>query len=144
MQKVSVSIFSHVKFWSIIFLSFPHFNCILANKGGRCREGLEDHHIQTGLCNSFKKELLLCIHVLASKQRRMPTCCLPWVPWETFKITQEISRLHPQRGWIDEVLSPWVTQSAIMCWHVVVYQGSFGRSTVVRSSERLCFLWEDV
>ena len=51
--------------FSLISVLYPD------NRGGRCREGLEDHHIQTGPCNSLEKELLLCIHVLESEQTRM-------------------------------------------------------------------------
>ena len=119
-------------------------NLYSGNRGGRCREGLEDHHIQTGRCNSIEEKLIWCIRGFESKQRRMPTFCLSWVPLETFKSTEEITGWCPNWRWIDQVLSPWVVQSTDTCWHLVVYQRSFGRSTVVRSCKGLCSLWEDV
>jgi hypothetical protein len=75
---------------SLISISYPD------NRGWTCCKGLEGHHIQTGPCNSIEKNLLLFIYVLESKQWRMPTWCLWWVPWEMFKSTEGIMGLCSQ------------------------------------------------
>ena len=103
--KVRVWICTHIKLFSltIIYLSFIS-NVYSGNRGGRCQEELEDHHILTGPCNSIEEGLVLCIHVLESKQRKILTCCLSWVPWETFKSTEEITGWCPNWRWFDQVL----------------------------------------
>ncbi len=129
--------------WQNIYL-WLFFHKYTAKTGGICWEGLEDHHIQTRPCNSIEKEQPFCFHLSKSKQRRMQTCCLSWMPWGTFKSPEKINRWCSQWRWVDLDLSSWAMQSTVICWCVVVYQRLLGRSPVVRTCHGLCFLRENV
>ena len=67
--KVCVWICTHIEYFCWQSFVFPPIsNLFPCNRGGRCREGLEDHHIQTGPCNSIGKEQFLWIHVLRANR----------------------------------------------------------------------------
>lgn len=128
----------------IFFIAGIAFIKFADTSGWICWKGVEVDRFQAGPCNPLEQELLLCFHVSESKHRRMPICSLSCVPWGTIQNTEENKGKSSKRWWFDGDLSSRVTQSTVMCRHLVVYERLFGWSALVRTCQGLCFLWENV
>ena len=127
--------------------SMPILHKYTVNRAGICGEGLEDYHVQTGPCNSIEKEQPFCIHVSKSKQRRMTTCCLSWMPWETFKSTK---RYQEVVFWVKMSWSSHVIMSYAIYSYVLMSGGLLEITWEVKSGQNVpwvvlsvrgCLLW---
>jgi hypothetical protein len=127
-------------------LSFPHFNFIPANRGGRCREGLEDHHIQTGPFNSIKRTLT--VYSCAWEQTEHNANKL--FVMSAMRNVQKHRRDHRVLSSAKRIWSSLVTMSYAICRYVLTCGGVPGIIWEVHSgfiiqrvvlSMRGCLMW---